>query len=149
MFLTSALANIGDCLLSLMAPLHNAQSLGYLLFELMEPGTRMSDPRTLELRSSSPWGEQIRDFLAQTSQTSLEALQTVSAPVFPWFLKLTVLAAHIFGFLPGPKVPYTLCSSRKARKVKTLPRWCGKRNLVAYQRERMFMHATGHKLLVL
>jgi hypothetical protein len=38
----------------------------------------MADPDTLELRSSSPWSEQIRSFLAQTAQMSLEALQKVN-----------------------------------------------------------------------
>jgi hypothetical protein len=39
----------------------------------------MADPSTLELRSPSLWGEQIRGFLTQTTQVSLEALQKVSA----------------------------------------------------------------------
>lgn len=82
MWLTSNLANIGDCLLSLEPPLHNALSLGYLLFELMEPGTRMADPSTLELRLPSLWGEEIRGFLAETTKARLGELQSVSASVF-------------------------------------------------------------------
>ena len=71
------LANIGDCLLSEDLPPHDSRSLGFLLLELMELGTRMADCNSLELRSPSGWGDQIQEFLRHTACEQLEVLKKV------------------------------------------------------------------------
>lgn len=84
----------------------------------MEPGTWMAEPNTLELRWPSLWGKQIRDFLAQTAQESLEVLKSVSAGVHSWSLHmLNIVAAHIFGVLAGTKLSCTLRASCKESKA--------------------------------
>jgi hypothetical protein len=44
---------------------------------MMEPGTRMIDRTTMQLRSEEKWGDQIQDFLALTRSRDLETLQQV------------------------------------------------------------------------
>jgi hypothetical protein len=71
-------ANAADAILQGKDQLKDDTQLAHLLFELMEPGSYMADPSTLDLTNPARWSLRIRDFLKAARRDSLSKLAEVS-----------------------------------------------------------------------
>lgn len=56
------------------------KALGVLMVRLMERGTNLEHPDSLELQHPERWDDSIKQFLQETSHSNGEELQKVSSP---------------------------------------------------------------------
>jgi hypothetical protein len=75
-------ANIAETLLHGPNRCDDSRPLAHLLFKVMEPGSSMADPQTLQLRNPQKWSECIKAFLERASKGSLTNLSQVGSPSF-------------------------------------------------------------------
>ncbi|KIW11467.1 hypothetical protein PV08_10767 [Exophiala spinifera] len=68
------IANVADAIVQGPSLCEHGAHLAHLLFELMEPGTYMADPLTLQLVNPNKWSGRIKDFLGAASKGILSEL---------------------------------------------------------------------------